>query len=280
MEVSEYTIDFLGEAIAGDLAGFPYRTGPDLVKFFNRFGARDTYGQGFPTRRVYAQDRIRELNHTAALDDALLAAVDPRLYSREETGVAFAVEAVNDVIKYDGYELVKAGLHYSLRSTATGNVSLNPEARSTDAQTGSSIDEQIRKCEEKIASSDYAGAITNARTLIETALHGIESELGPGDLSNDGDLVKQYKRVQKLLNLAPDRKDIDDTLKQVLSGLTSVVNGLAAVRNRMSDAHVSTFPAKQHHAELAVYSAVTLVNFLYRTKKYQAEQGTLPGGAT
>ncbi|WP_291380851.1 hypothetical protein [Demequina sp.] len=32
MILSDFTVDFLGEAVAGDLEGFRYRTGPALVK--------------------------------------------------------------------------------------------------------------------------------------------------------------------------------------------------------------------------------------------------------
>src|SRR5574337_1313209 len=54
MKVSEYTIEFLGNLIAGDMDGAPYRSGPQLVKFFNDFGGRDVYptGGGFPTHQL------------------------------------------------------------------------------------------------------------------------------------------------------------------------------------------------------------------------------------
>ena len=73
MKVSDYSIEFLGNVVAGDLPGFPYRSGPQLVKFFNQFGARDVYpaGGGFPTRRIYAQDKIRELNGSVALKEVI-----------------------------------------------------------------------------------------------------------------------------------------------------------------------------------------------------------------
>ncbi|PZU98429.1 MAG: hypothetical protein DCE90_04765 [Pseudanabaena sp.] len=86
----------------------------------------------------------------------------------------------------------------------------------------------------------------------------------------DGDMNSLYKRVQKVLNLEATRADINGSLKQVLSGLSSVVAGIASARNRMSDAHARSYKPSKHHAVLVVNSAKTLANFLYDTKEYQS----------
>jgi hypothetical protein len=56
-------------------------------------------------------------------------------------------------------------------------------------------------------------------------LIGLEKELVSPIAEYDGDLLKLYQRVQKLLNLRPDRKDVSNAHRQVLSGLISVVKG-------------------------------------------------------
>lgn len=277
MKVSDYTIDFLGNMIAGDLAGFPYRSGPQLVKFFNQFGARDVYpsGGGFPTRRIYAQDKVRELNGSASLKEVIAKALDPREFAKAERSIADAVTQVNENLKYEGFEVAQDGHFFKVRELVAGRVKLDASARVPDALTQLTIDENIRKCETKLSEGDFSGAITNARSLIEGVLIGIEKDLNPAALGYDGDLVKLYKRVQKLLNLEPDRKDISDPLRQILTGLTSVVNGLAAMRNKMSDAHAATYRPNRHHAKLAVYAATTLADFLFETKNYQHARGSL-----
>ena len=135
------------------------------------------------------------------------------------------------------------------------------------------IEEQIQKCKAKIEAEDYSGAITNARSLIEAVCVKIEAELDPNAKGNDGDLVKIFNRVRKLLNLDPSRQDISDSLKQVLSGLSNIINGLATMRNKMSDAHGVTYKPSRHHAKLAVNSAKTLADFLFDTMSYQIENG-------
>jgi hypothetical protein len=278
VKVSDYSIEFLGNVVAGDVPGFPYRSGPQLVKFFNHFGARDVYpaGGGFPTRRIYAQDKIRELNGSVPLKEAIAKALDPREFARDEKSIDDAVALVNENLKYDGYEVARDGHFFKVRELRAGRVTLDASARVPDELTQLTIDENIRKCEAKLSEGDFSGAITNARSLIEGVLIGIEKDLDPAAPVYDGDLVKLYKRTQKLLNLEPDRKDISDPLRQILTGLTSVVNGLAAMRNKMSDAHAATYRPSRHHAKLAVYAATTLADFLFETRNYQRQRGVLP----
>lgn len=277
MNLSEYTVEFLGNFIAGDIEGLPYRSGPQLVKFFNQFGARDVYpaGGGFPTRRIYAQDKVRELNGTANMKLALVKTLDEREFSKSEKKADEAAGMLNEHLKYDGYELVRDGFSFKVRELSAGQIKLAAPIVGVDELTQLSIDENIRKCETKLSEGDYSGAITNARSLIEAVLTGIERELDDEAVAYDGNLGGLYKRVQKLLSLEPDRKDISDALRQILSGLTSIVNGLATMRNKMSDAHASTYRPSKHHAKLAVYAATTLADFLFETKAYQKNLGLL-----
>jgi hypothetical protein len=277
VKLSEYAIKFLGNFVAGDLPGLPYRSGPQLVAFFNQFGTRDVYptNGGFPTRRIYAQDKIRELNGAAVLRTLIQKAVDPREFGGTEKTVEEAVALLNDNLKYEGCEVVRDGHFFVVRDLGAARVKLDASARVPDELTQLAIDENIRKCETKLSEGDFSGAITNARSLIEAVLIGIEKDLDAGAPSYDGDLVKVFRRVQKLLNLEPERKDIAEPLRQILSGLTSIVNGLAAMRNKMSDAHAASYRPSRHHAKLAVYAATTLADFLFETKSYQQQRGAL-----
>ena len=54
------------------------------------------------------------------------------------------------------------------------------------------------------------------------------------------------------MHLDPANPDYPDSVKQLLSGLNSIVNGLTTMRNEMGDAHAPRIRAKAHHARLAV----------------------------
>ena len=39
-----------------------YRSGPQLVQFFNALGFNDSYGQGFPSRWVFTDEKLKVIN--------------------------------------------------------------------------------------------------------------------------------------------------------------------------------------------------------------------------
>ncbi|WP_084544919.1 abortive infection family protein [Derxia gummosa] len=208
--------------------------------------------------------------------------LDPRLWTELqkhdhlEWTVQKCATEVNELLKYDGYEVVLDGHFYKVRELAGTIIDVENRFQTASELTELIIEEQIKKCREKIECNDYSGAITNARTLLESVCIKIESELDSSYTpSSDGDLAKLFNRARKLLNLDPSRQDISDALKQVLSGLMNIVNGLATMRNKMSDSHGVTYKPNRHHAKLAVNSAKTLADFLFDSMNYQLEKGSL-----
>lgn len=248
-----------------DLA--PYRSGPQLVELFNRFGFNDLYGQGFGARKTFTEDKLKELNGKDALRSLINSVFDAREFLEHPKPIHEAATHLNQFLNYDGFELAPEGDHFKVRSLGGVEVKFSASAPHPSVDEGY-ITEQVAKCERKIAESDFDGAITNARTLVEKVLLELEKLQAGEEKEYDGKLPDLYKRVQKELNLDPSRKDIGDTIKQVLTGLTSIVNGLAGMRNKMSDAHAGHKPAK-HHAQLAVNAAKTLAVFLFETYSYQ-----------
>ncbi len=279
MKLSDYSIKKIGELIAGNPEGWPYRSGPMLVDFFNNMGFREVYGQGFPSRGTFAQEKIAELNGKPKLKDAIREMLDPRLWielSKEDHTVEKAAEKLNELLRYDGFEAVRDGHFYKVRELSGSIIEFENRFDKSTEISELLIEEQIKKSKEKIEAGDYSGAITNARTLVEAVCLKIEDELDPNGVRNhDGDLNKLFNRVRKLLNLDPSRQDISDSLKQVLSGLSGIVNGLASMRNKMSDAHGVTYKPSRHHAKLAVNAAKTLADFLFDTLSFQIEKGGL-----
>ena len=276
LKLSEFSAQKIGEFISGGSTGWPYRRGADLVEFFNKMGLREVYGQGFPSRTAFSKTKVAELNGKPKLKDVIREMLDPRLWMGVTNGTVDECAAqVNEILRYDGYEVVKDGNFYKVRELAGAVIAVEHHFAESDELSELLIEEQIQKCREKVESGDYSGAITNARSLVEAVCAKIERDLDPNALGNDGDLVKLFNRVKKLLNLDPSRQDISDSLKQVLAGLSSIINGLASMRNRMSDAHGVTYKPSRHHAKLAVNSAKTLADFLFDTMSYQRGNGNI-----
>lgn len=129
------------------------------------------------------------------------------------------------------------------------------------------VQEHLKKCSDKIDSKDYSGAITNARSLIETVCLFINESITSKPTTNDGNLIKMYRTVADNLNLSPKGSD-EEYVKQILSGVMSIVNGLSSMRNEIGDAHgrgSSDVPDRidEMHAKLAVNLAMTICEFLW-----------------
>ena len=114
--------------------------------------------------------------------------------------------------------------------------------------------------------TDPAGAITSARTLLETVCKHILDE-AVAEYPDDADLPKLYRLTTPHLNLAPAQHQ-EEIFKQILGGCQSVVQGLGAVRNKLSDSHGQGKRAVKpspRHAELAVNLAGAMATFLVST---------------
>lgn len=114
--------------------------------------------------------------------------------------------------------------------------------------------------------SDPEGAITVARTLVESVCKQILDERGISHDDNP-DMNKLYRLTAEELQIAPSQHT-EQVFKQILGGCTAVVEGLAALRNRLGDAHgkgkVGVRPAARH-AELAVNLSGALAVYLLAT---------------
>ena len=131
------------------------------------------------------------------------------------------------------------------------------------------INEQIEKCNKKIIEKDFDGAITNARSLLEQVLLSIECKILGSKSEYDGDLLKLYKRVRKLLNLDSDDSSIDNSLNEIIRGLTSIISGLSSISNNLSDRHAQKYKPDKRHSILCVNSSFIICKFLFESYKYQ-----------
>lgn len=141
------------------------------------------------------------------------------------------------------------------------------ETKELDRISFEYIHEQIRKCNSKIADRDFDGAVTNARNLLESICLFILESKTKQKHEYDGNLIKLYKSVASILKMSPGDYD-DDNLKQILSGVFSIINGVSGLRNNFSDSH-GTAPSKtiykidERHAILTVNLAKSITEYLF-----------------
>lgn len=121
--------------------------------------------------------------------------------------------------------------------------------------------------------SDPKGAITIARTLLETTCKYILDQLDL-DYKHDADLPVLYNTTSKQLRLSPSQHT-EEIIKQILGGCFSIVQGIGSLRNKISDAHgqgIDKTNPYERHAVLTVNAAGTLSTFLLQTFEERKSQ--------
>ncbi|MCX2525583.1 abortive infection family protein [Larsenimonas rhizosphaerae] len=115
--------------------------------------------------------------------------------------------------------------------------------------------------------TDPEGAITVARTLLETVCKRILDESGQ-PYTDKEDLPALYRLAAKALKLSPNQHT-DEPIKAILGGAMNLVHGIGTLRNRFSDAHGRGGPKPvrpaPRHASLAVNTAGAIATFLVET---------------
>lgn len=265
MKLSKYTITHLAESICGDTGTFPYLSGPKIIDFLSKYGLEDEYGSGFGTRWKYLEEKLMSLIGSQLIKNVIEDALDPRRFHNTDKDYDTAAEEINEFLQFDNIELVKHGKFYKL-TDLKGNI---VEGGAVTALSDEFIQEQIQKCQEKIQREDYNGAITNARSLLESIFLAIIERDRNAEVKNDGDLIKQWKQVRKIMKMEIDNESMPDFLIQIISGLTTSINGFAALSNNAGDRHANKFKTSKHHSKLAVNFAMSISDFLLDSWDYQ-----------
>lgn len=146
----------------------------------------------------------------------------------------------------------------------------------TDLLSLAYVGELEGKIDQRMAIADHEGAVTLARTLLESVLVELEQRLIGQRQDHKRDLQGQFTIVRKLLRIDEERSDLDDNFKTMIRGLVQVVNGLAPLRNKMSDGHARERKPAGHHARFVANASKTAAYFLVESYLFQCERGLLP----
>ena len=111
--------------------------------------------------------------------------------------------------------------------------------------------------------TDPEGAITSARTLLESVCKHILTKRGIR-FESGWDLPKLYRESAKTLKLSAE-KNQDETIRSIFGSVANIIKGIGTLRNQSGDAHASdpgVIRADSRHAKLAVNLAGTVATFL------------------
>ena len=106
MQVGKKTLEELRKIINGD--GTPdYRSGPQLVAFFNGLEFNDAYGQGFPSRSAYTDSRLDKINGSPELDKCLREVFAPINYVGRIQRLDELISEFNQYLAFDKWRIIR-----------------------------------------------------------------------------------------------------------------------------------------------------------------------------
>lgn len=254
----------------------PYLSGPKLCDLSTKFGLPKKYnweGGSNLSRWEYMDNLLKycinENKISALLSD--LFSIDSfstvlsgrnvdEIKNAYATMVQTIIGKINGELYFGGNELVMTDTEFYIRKIGSTYYVETPKIKVIDRKYISSISERAMQ---DVEHHNFDSALTKARTLLEEVFRYVleKKNVSPSD---DGDIAKLYKQVTESYNMHIE-KNMDKRIKKLLSGLNSIVSGIAEMRNKGSDSHglgESRINIEEHHAVLVVNSARTLADFI------------------
>lgn len=92
-----------------------YRSGPKLIEFFKDLGFNDSYGQGFPSRWKYTDDRIRRINGKPELDKCIKKLFNPVNFIGRTSELDNHIKGLNQYLTFDKWQIVRKGTEITFK---------------------------------------------------------------------------------------------------------------------------------------------------------------------
>lgn len=106
MIIQKKTIQKLRELINEETE---YRSGSQLVDFFNDLGFNDVYGQGFPSRWLYTENNLVKINGTPELDKCLRSVFSPLNFIGRFNELDSHIAIFNEYLSFDNWIVIRNG---------------------------------------------------------------------------------------------------------------------------------------------------------------------------
>lgn len=174
--------------------------------------------------------------------------------------VTTVIAKINGALYFGGHELVKSGNQFHVQKIGEAVKVAAPAIQIINREY---IVDLSDRAMQDVQAGNYDSAITKCRTLLEEVFCFVIEKKGETP-SDSGDIGKLYNEVKQLYNMHQD-KDVDKRINGLLSGLEKILNAIAEMRNKGSDAHgvgASRISISEHHARLFVNSAMTMADFV------------------
>lgn len=249
-----------------------YRSGPKIEQFFLDCGLDMRIGTSsrVPATLQFLRDIAADWDGDEKLKRVLLKVCDPREYLTEPEKAAAVREHINSAMEADGLAVVIVGGKAYLTERQAVGVIVEPFISKVATLDFDTVQTELARALPNLQ-DDPEDAVTAACSLVEAVCRSILIEMSL-PLPPKKDLEGLLRAVQEPLGLLPGRADlpaeIEQDVRQILGGLTSVAKGVGALRTHGGDAHGRQKGFRRidpRIARLAINSASSIALFLIET---------------
>ncbi len=194
-----------------------YRSGPQLVKLFNGLGFNEQYGQGFPSRWMYTDQKLEAINGTPQLDKCIREIFSPVNFIGRINELDVFIKDLNQYLAFDKWKVVRNEAEITFKR-----------------QDKVEIDEQPEKATE----NDFLNREFNEVNVHNLGLEGVVTDI----------LQSRIKEIEKCFKSNSPLAVIllaGSTLEGILLGLAIKYPKIFNVAN--SSPKVSSGKVKQFH---------------------------------
>jgi hypothetical protein len=112
MVLSQKTLECLREMINERTE---YRSGPKIIQFFNALGFTDSYGQGFPSRWIFTDDRLAKINGTPRIGECIKRTFAPINFIGRVGELDQLLSEFNQYLAFDKWRVERKGAELEFR---------------------------------------------------------------------------------------------------------------------------------------------------------------------
>jgi len=247
LELQEKTLEKLRNLINEETE---YRSGPQLVSFFNSLGFNDEYGQGFPSRWMYTDECLSRLNGSSKIGECILKVLAPVNFIGRIDELDKFIDEFNEYLSFDGYKIQRKGktieiftsdedLTVETNENVTEDEFLNKEfdyvkleSLGLDSVITEALSERIDEIKKCLSSKASLALIFLAGSTLEGILLGIatkspkefnKSNVSPKD--SDGKVLQFHKwTLNDFINVAYDLDLLKEDVKKFSHSLRDFRN--------------------------------------------------------
>jgi hypothetical protein len=170
MILSNRTLEILADFITEQTE---YRSGPQLVKFFNTLGSHDVYASGFPTRSKYALEKVTQLNGTPEMDKCIKNLFAPVNFVNRLDALKSLIASFNKYLMFDGWNVVWKGKEITFQKADSSHIEDLQRNTESVAKENLSEDEFLAQTFEQIK-WEHLGIGEPFLSVLQERVHEIE----------------------------------------------------------------------------------------------------------